>query len=396
MAGEASANRKIRLNLARLVGHRSELESLDWLTQSLSSVQSRQQIINTAVEEGIASLLYSSLRNRETELPANFVSSLKQLYFEQAVRNIRIFSRLDVLFKKAQEHRVRLILTKGGRLALDVYSDPALRPFWDIDLVVHFQDWPKLHELLIELGFKHLSGETSVPPMFKPGFNWTFSPYFKKDELIVELHIQPLGLALPLRHPDRVWNSSMIVEKKDIKSLAFSFEYELCYLCLHAAQHSFSRIIWLVDIGQLASSGRINWDKVAAISHDEGISWVVYHGLSLVENIWPGTVNTHALSFLAPSSLIRRVLVFFWPGQIITGNKELIFWPYEMPSIMALAERRSIKEAIRFLPGLVWPPAQWLAGVCSTDRLDKKVLQRYLTRIVNPAINLVKRVLRLK
>jgi len=48
-----------------------------------------------------------------------------------------------------------------------------------------------------------------------------------------------------------------------VPAFSLSPEWEFLYLAIHAADHEWRSLKWLVDIHEIASSGRVDWQRVA-------------------------------------------------------------------------------------------------------------------------------------
>ncbi|MCP4365035.1 MAG: nucleotidyltransferase family protein [Planctomycetes bacterium] len=78
-----------------------------------------------------------------------------------------------------------VILLKGAHLAQVVYSNIALRPMGDIDILVKKNDLPKAKELLLELGYTPIK---EVDIATACAYSQHISPMIKQNAPPVELH----------------------------------------------------------------------------------------------------------------------------------------------------------------------------------------------------------------
>ncbi len=272
---------------ARAEVHRLIRGTVDW-----------NELVGKAIREGVSPLLYRNLKPMGAPVPEKALASLRKTYFANEARNIRLFRRIAPLFGEMSAAGLRAVITKGARLALTVYPAIGLRPFTDIDLVVHPGDWTALEKALAGLGYvPDANGRTRLHPRNR-ALDWTFSPYFRLGELMVELHFAYLGLHVPFRSEEDFWASARSVGVDGVDARITSPEYELCYLCLHAQQHSYGRLMWFTDIAELGSRAEVDRDKVARIARREGIEAVVRYGLELVNALWPGTIPARFVSDL--------------------------------------------------------------------------------------------------
>lgn len=379
--------------LPGLVREVPETAAVERLGELLSIEGMPGELIDLADKEGVAGVLYSRLKNQGDGW-APLLDGLKTVYLRQLGRNMLAFREIEPFLESAAGAGIRLLMTKGGRLALTVYDDPGQRSFWDIDLFIHPDDWTAASSLLANNGFRLVSG---FAPDADPGHcrPWTFSPYYKKDRIHLEFHGQPLGLAVDLRDPGAFWNVARTVPVGPTRAGVLDDEFELCHLCLHAAQHSYSRLIWLLDIAILLERARPSAERVAEICRREGIASIVHKSLCLARSVVGAEVDGRLLDILRPNGRTRKVLDILWPEDVIAARKPFEPWPYEITTLFCLWERRDLKMAIRVLPGLLFPRPAWVAYVTGEGTPGRLSLKRYGQRLFSPAIRLVRRIMRL-
>lgn len=349
-----------------------------------------------AEEEGVLPLLYWSLRDEPGAVPAAALGSMRLGFLRNLARNTQAYRELEPFLEAVRRAGLRAALTKGGRLALDVYPDIALRPFWDIDFIVHPDDWAPLRRILEVLGFARpvgeafpASGEGSRP------LDWTFSPYYRKGSIVLEFHAHPLGLHFPSRGADGFWTSAGRLRVRGTEALVLPAENELCYLAVHAQQHSYQRLVWLADMAALAGRPGLDWDWIVRIAREARIKGPVHHGLRLTEALWPGSVPARGLAGLRPGPLEAAGLEMFWPGAATAARKPGPAWPYYMPSLFSLWERRDPALAARTLGEIFFPPRAWLASTTGVEPGSPRLYGRYVERLARPAVTAARRFLRL-
>ncbi len=348
--------------------------------------------LEKAGREGIAPLLYWTLRDDPGAVPSSVLESLRLAFLRNLARATRIYRELEIFLESLRRSGLRAALTKGGRLALDVYPDIALRPFWDVDLIVHPADWDGVRRLLAGLGFVEAGGTAPVAAgAAGPDLDWTYSPYFKKGPLFLEFHAHPLGLHFPSRGEDGFWSSAGRLQVRGTEAMVLPAENELCYLCVHAQQHSYDRLIWLADIARLAGRPGLDWDWVCRIARDERIRGPVFYGLHLAATLWPGSVPAGPRDELRPGPVESAGLRLLWPEASTASRRDATPWPYYMPSILSLWERRDPALAARTIGQIFFPPRSWLAAATGLAADSPRLYGRYVERIFRPALTAARR-----
>jgi len=347
--------------------------------------------IRKSVQQGVAPLVYRNLRSFHGLVPGKAFDDLRSIFCRNALRNERLYGTASALFRAIHKSGLRVAVTKGARLALTLYPDKGLRAFADIDLFVHPEDWPALRKLLDEKGFEANSARQSRFDPRNRSQHWTFSPYYRLGELLIELHFAYLGLHVLFLSEDDLWASAGSVKYGDVEIQVLSPEYELCYLCLHALQHSYSRLFWLTDIAEHASRGNVDWDRAAGICRDEGITAGVRHGLDLVNALWPGTLPENVPERFRVTPLEARLLGFLWPAEIILSRSGTLLFPYYTPTFFVLLARKKPLLAVRTLLGILFPPKAWVAESYDIPPDSPRILLHYAWRLYRPFQLIVRR-----
>jgi Uncharacterised nucleotidyltransferase len=388
-SGPAStATDRLLVGLSRIMPDAEALARIDVL---IPGTVDWSELVKKAAREGVSPLIYRNLRPSGASVPAEALASLRTSYYANEVRNFRLIRRIAPLIGAVDAVGLRAVVTKGARLALTVYPDIGLRPFTDIDLVVDPRDWPGLEKVLAGLGYVPEShGRTRLDPGNR-ALDWTFAPYFRLGDLLVELHFAYLGLHVPFRSEEDFWASVGRVRIDGADARIMSPEYELCYLCLHAQQHSYARLMWLTDIAELGSRTEIDRDKVVRIARREGIGAVLRHGFELVNALWPGTIPKRVVSEFRMGPLESMLLPAFWPPGRTFRRAVRVPMPYYTPTFFSLLSRRKPLLAARTLLRILFPPMDWIADSYNVVPWSAKAWLQYARRLGTPIARLLKR-----
>ena len=149
------------------------------LLRLVGTVRDWDRALGKADEEGILPLLYWNLRDDPGAVPAAVLDSLRRSFLRNLARNAQVYREMELFLESVRRAGLRVALTKGGRLALDIYPDIALRPFWDVDFIVHPSDWPALKKTLGGVGYAEAAGSGGGPAAADPPLDWTYSPYYR-------------------------------------------------------------------------------------------------------------------------------------------------------------------------------------------------------------------------
>jgi len=116
----------------------------------------------------------------------------------------------------------------------------------------------------------------------------------------------------------------------------------------------------------------------------------VFYGLHLANTLWPGAVPPGPLAELLPGPVERAGLRILWPEAAMAARRAAPAWPYYMPSLFSLWERKSPGLAVRTLRGILFPPRAWLAANCGLPPSSPRLYGRYLDRILRPVLTAAK------
>jgi len=95
-------------------------------------------------------------------LPPTILGELHQRHLTIAARNFVKIQHLYDMHEQLQKHDIQATCIKGPALALQAYGNIAVRPFADIDLVVHRTDLLRVHDVFAENGYKRAKPPANV------------------------------------------------------------------------------------------------------------------------------------------------------------------------------------------------------------------------------------------
>jgi hypothetical protein len=86
-------------------------------------------------------------------MPSSTLDDLADAYTQVSLINKRLLDEYEIVGKAFQRQGIDCIVLKGADLLSRLYGMRGTRPLSDVDLLVHEQDLPAIHQLLIETGF---------------------------------------------------------------------------------------------------------------------------------------------------------------------------------------------------------------------------------------------------
>jgi hypothetical protein len=311
--------------------------------------------------EGTAPLVERQLRGLGSLVPAWASAVLRELRLASTARHLRAVEIMAPLLLAARAEGLLVAACKGFHLAETLYPEPGLRPYLDIDLLVAPSSWRKALDWLQQSGFRADIGPGGREPSGRVPA-WTLSPVFRRDGLAVELHPNPLGLQIPSLTETGFWSALREERIGSAPVLVPPWSHELVHAAIHAQQHSYGRLSWLVDLAEMAARPDLDWPAASRLAGEEGLGASVLHSLRIVSRCWPGSIPAAAERLFRTGLLAERASRFFWPIEAAAARKQLAAAPYYMPSVFAALRRGSLLGIIRGLRPIFFPPRGWVAA----------------------------------
>ncbi len=265
------------------------------------------------------------------------------------------------LLAAARAEGLPIAVCKGFHWAERLYPEPGLRPYLDIDLLVAPSSWKAALDWLRRSGFRpDVDPGRRAPSERVPA--WTLSPVYRRDGLAVELHPNPLGLQVPSLTEAEFWPALREERIGGAAVLVPPWPHELVHAAIHAQQHSYSRLSWLVDLAEMALRPDLDWRAASRLAAAEGVAASVLHALRIVSRCWPESVPAGVERLFPAGRPALRASRFFWPIEAVAGRKPLAAAPYYMPSVFAVLRRGSPIGILRGLRPVFFPPRGWVAA----------------------------------
>jgi hypothetical protein len=342
------------------------LSALDW-----------GRFLRLAEHHGVLPLAARNLVEHGRGFPPEVERSLQSRYQANLRRSLWFTAELARIMQHFASRKVRVLPFKGPLLAQSLYQDVGLRSFSDLDFLISPTDFDRAKLALAEIGYRPTTDVT--PPIerlwLRTGYERSFDSVAAKN--LVELqwallpHFYAVDLQLEnLRVEDLLERAGpTLVGGCEMTSLAP--EDLLLVLCLHAAKHLWTRLIWLSDIAAALRLPLIDYTLVLSRARATGIARILAVSFWLVKNVLHGELPKPVEEMAAADSEVASCGSEF-AGRLARGT------PYDFESteyfrlVMRLRERRG--DRWRFLWRLVWTPG---AGDVAAVRLPEGLFPLY-------------------
>lgn len=237
---------------------------------------------------------------------------LQQVFRLQTLHAARHELDIQNLFKLLRQTGVEPMLVKGWAIAR-FYPAKGLRPYGDIDLIVHPKERAKAAERMGSREGK------------------TYYVDFAHEEL-EKLDEQSI---------DDLFAHSQLVKLDEIDVRVMGEEDHLRFLCIHLLRHGAWRPLWLCDIAVAVESRKENFDWQRCLGKDRHQSdWLLCTIRLAHELLGADISNTPAENIKLPKWLLPTVLKQWeHPGTIDHAPPELIMTSLRHPTHILKAIR---------------------------------------------------------
>jgi hypothetical protein len=246
------------------------------------------RLLQIAEKHRLIQLLYSSLNTTCPQaIPQPIFKDLRGRFYANSRQNLVITNELTRLLDLFSEKGIRVIPYKGTILANSVYGKLSLRQVYDIDLLVHQQDFHQSRELLMSLGY-----------LLKEEFDREHSFSHPDTKIEVDLHwgLTPFYFPLAIDF-EAYWQRRQPVTLSERTVFSFSTEDLLIILCIQIAKDCWEReqqiehLAKVCDIAKLLETHKqLDWEQIIERAIALGALRMLWFGLLLARNLFNATL----------------------------------------------------------------------------------------------------------
>jgi hypothetical protein len=309
-------------------------------------------------------------------LPPEVERSLRSAYDANLRRGLWFTAELARIMLHFERRRLRVVPYKGPVLTESLYRDVGLRSFSDLDFLISAADFDRAKQALAEIGYRPSAPFTSAVERLwlRKGYERSFDSAVGPNLVELQWALLPYFYAVDLRVEDlRARAGSTVMGGCELPCL--SPEDSLLVLCLHAAKHLWTRLIWLADIAEtLRSQSRtqtIDYSLVFSRARGLGVVRILAVSFWLVKNMLHAELPKSAEEMIAGDDRVP-VLGSEFAERVAHGAAYDFESTEYFRLIMKLRERRG--DRWRYLWRLVWTPG---AGDVAAVRLPETFFPLY-------------------
>jgi hypothetical protein len=346
-----------------------DLSALDWT-----------EFLRLAEQHGVLPLAALNLMEHARGLPPEVDRALRSAYETNLRRSLLFAAELARIMQRFERTQLRAVPYKGPVLAQSLYHDLGLRSFGDLDILISPADFERAKQALAEIEYRPSSDVTPAVERFwlRTGYECSFDGAAGKHLVELQWALLPRFYAVDLRVEDLLAGAGRtVVGGCEVPCLAP--EDSLLVLCLHAAKHLWTRLIWLADIAEtLRSQSRtssqaqtIDYALVFSRARALGIARILGVSFWLVKNLLHAQLPKPAEEMMAADQQVPALGSEFAERLARGASYDFESTEY-FRLILKLRERRG--DRWRYLWRLFWTPG---VGDIAAVRLPEALFPLY-------------------
>ena len=284
---------EILLACARL---RLEERDVDRIRNLLLQKPDWQRLMLLAVFHRVTGFVVQSLSKAAPDLvPLETLDALRARFVQDGAAALRQTSELLEILALFTDAGIFGIPYKGTVLAAHVYGNIAYRRCMDIDVLISRQDVPRARDLLEEAGFEPRHPLSPAGREFL--LNHRHSEIFERTGgPMLELHwafAKQRGMFALTVDELRPRLESMVIGGTSVPILCD--EDLLLVLCVHGANHLWSRLEWLCSVAELLRKQALDWSEALERASLLHVERYVLLGALLSNDLLGAPIPTHVL-----------------------------------------------------------------------------------------------------
>lgn len=314
-----------------------------------------KEFLRLAEHHGVLPLAARNLIDHARDLPPEIERTLRSNYETNLKRSLWFAAELARIMHHFERTQLTALPYKGPSLAQSLYGDPGLRTFSDLDFLISSADFDQAKQVLAELNY-HPSTDLTPPVerlWLRTGYERSFNGPAGKYLVELQWALLPRFYAVDIRLEDLLARTGRtLIGEQEIPCL--SPEDSLLALCLHAARHLWSRLIWLSDIVETLRTQLIDYALVTARAQEFGIARILGVSFWLARNVLHAQIPQPAEAMIASDKSVPKLGKEFAERLARRATYDFESTDY-FRLILKLRERR--RDRWRYLWRLFWTPS---------------------------------------
>ncbi|HWQ20219.1 MAG TPA: nucleotidyltransferase family protein [Methanotrichaceae archaeon] len=291
------------------------------------------RFMTLARQNGMVPLAYRALKaSPDLAVPQAVMDGLKEGYLQNVKRSLRLESELLRILASFKDNGIEAIPFKGCALAQQIYGDPAMRQFGDLDIIVHGEDVLKAKSVLMSRGYspESVMSQEREKRLLKSNCEYSFcSPM----GVCVEVH---WGLAPKYYYmtfdENGIWSRVRSINLGGKKVLCLSPEDQIVALTIHGSKHLWEGLKLVCDLaGLIEREIGLDWNDVVDYAICSRSKRSLLLGLLISEELLGSDIPAHLSNEARQIPAIRDLSSSAIDGLFSTEKsgfyEKYTFWP---------------------------------------------------------------------
>lgn len=284
-------------------------------------------------------VLHSGIKEN---VPTELFLRIENEYFTNLARNLKILKESGGIAFLFKNEGIETLFLGGVSLLGSIYSDYGLRYIGDIDILINDRDRRKAYEVLREIGYSSFGNYDGF-------FTGQKNFIDIKTDLLSTDRIFSRKLIFPIDdnfcyennrpHP-LIENASVLPPSRELISCA-----------LHIFKHSFSRIMWSIDIAGIIRlcGSELFYSEVITLLESNKASLPLYYSLKYVRDCRLAQIDNELLGVLKEGFRER------WFGRKIYAMLAEGKGTAQFSEILTLQSKESLYSRLKLLLESMFP-----------------------------------------
>ena len=270
------------------------------------------QLLAAADFHGLTPLLAAAIeRACRDVVPVHVLRTLNDSRRQAIALNLVLSNELTRLLTVLNREGISALPLKGPALAEALYTDPALRPCSDLDILIRRQDVPEVMRILQreEYEIEPYLARMPVPVLLNLDYE---APLRHRRGTRLDIHWEIARRDYPFCFDAEVlWNSIIPAHLAGKDVFGVAPESLLVFLCAHGTKHMWARLLWLADLDRLTRKN-LDWAGAFSLATRIGCERPLFLGLLLaheaLDSVIPEPYLKRARAERTVLSLVEQVM----------------------------------------------------------------------------------------
>lgn len=298
-------------------------------------------------------LIHSKVKLLGDLVPSFVLKKLNKLYKKNTFQMLHLSAEMERVSKLFSEEQIRLLFLKGPMLAHDLYDDISLRTSSDLDLLIPINELEHAEEILNEQGYEKDDYIQTVLNDWK--WRHHHVTYFHPQKAIkLEIHwkLNPGPAKEPMYN--ELWKQRRRSTLTGYPVFFLGKEDLLLFLITHGSRHGWSRLRWLIDIGQFMKQD-LDWQKVYRLLKKHHYLHVGGQAIVLASELLNAKISFQMKSIVNRRSKLLAQQAIFYLETMVNLHSEHLPEKVERYHKQHLFSLMSIQQKILFTLSFLYP-----------------------------------------